>query len=287
VNRFGLGDGDRFGFLAGGSGLLLSATATARAAGGTLLNADAQLRDDSAATLAWLRDEEITALYLTAPVLRALAGSGLTALLPALRYVFLANDGGLTARDVELARGLAPACRVVALYRPGGGAQQGPLAAYTVPETWSPATAPLRVPIGTATAEPATLLNAAGRPAAVGEVAELCFGEAATGDLVRRRPDGLLEYAAPAVDLLDTVASLRDLPAVQDAVVRREAGPDGVSVLTAYDADPAHTLDVARLRQHLVTRLPEYLIPRQITVLERLPLTDHGEHDPPLPKEHA
>jgi non-ribosomal peptide synthetase component E (peptide arylation enzyme) len=38
-------------------------------------------------------------------------------------------------------------------------------------------------------------------------------------------------------------------------------------------------VDLSRLRQHLVTHLPEYLIPRRVVTMERLPLTAAGDYD--------
>jgi acyl-CoA synthetase (AMP-forming)/AMP-acid ligase II len=66
---------------------------------------------------------------------------------------------------------------------------------------------------------------------------------------------------------------------VRDAAVVSRASADGRPALTGYIADPDGLADLGRLRQHLVTRLPEYLIPRQVVALDRLPLTGDGEHD--------
>jgi acyl carrier protein len=163
-----------------------------------------------------------------------------------------------------------------------------PLAAYAVPPTWSASTAPLRVPIGEPVAEPADLRNAAGRPAAVGEVGDLAFGAVRTGDRARRGPDGLLEFAggcaddrgaAPYADPLEAVAALRDLPEVADALVTEYVGGDGTPAAVAYVADPDGAVDAGRLRRQLAARLPEYLVPRRVVVLERLPVMPGGDYD--------
>jgi non-ribosomal peptide synthetase component E (peptide arylation enzyme) len=176
---------------------------------------------------------------------------------------------------------------VTAIYRPT--AEGAPLAVYEVPPTWSPSTAPLRVPIGREFADrPVSLLNPAGRPAAVGEAGELCVGSVRTTDIVRRRPDGLLEFAGLtggstgsvlSADLLETVAVLRDLPDVHDAVVTEYLEAAGQAELAAYVACRDSVVDLSRLRQHLVTHLPEYLIPRRVVTMERLPLTAAGDYD--------
>jgi surfactin family lipopeptide synthetase A len=66
---------------------------------------------------------------------------------------------------------------------------------------------------------------------------------------------------------------------VQDAVVSEHTDPNGGTVLVSYLADPGATVDIGRLRQHLVTRLPGYLIPARIELLRRLPLAADGRHD--------
>jgi non-ribosomal peptide synthetase component F len=287
VERFGLTGEDRFAVLSGDSGLLMSALCTAVTAGGTLMVADAAAADGPDALVKWLQSASVTAVYLAPPLLRALAAREVGPVLPTLRYAFLHNRGDLTAHDVERLRRLAPACRVVSLYGVTGMGQ--PLGVYLVPETWSSRTAPLRVPIGMELAGPVAVINPAGHPAAVGEVGELCFGTLRTGDLARRRPDKVLEYAgrsaadgpsAPAyADPLETVAALRDLPDVRDAVVTQYFDPGGQAALVAYVANPDEPINLGRLRQHLVTHLPEYLIPQQVVLLERLPLTPDGNYD--------
>jgi hypothetical protein len=185
----------------------------------------------------------------------------MTTPLSGVRCVVVENTGDLTAHDVALVRALAPGARLISVYRPSTTAE--PLAAYEVPADWYLETAPLRVPIGTG---PVEVRNAAGRPAAVGEV-----GTVGTGDLVRRQADGLLAFAAPALDPLDTVATMRDLPEVRDAFVLGEPG-----ALTAYVVGD---VDLDWLRQRFVTRLPAPLIPRRVVLLDALPLTPAGDYD--------
>ncbi|MEU9662921.1 amino acid adenylation domain-containing protein [Streptomyces chartreusis] len=286
VERFGLSDEDRFGVLSGRPGLWACALSSALAAGAPLHVADDLTAADPGALVEWLHTSSVTVLHIAPPLLRTLAAQAAGRVLPLLRYVFVDNDGDLTAQDVQRVRQLAPRSRTVGLYRPT--ATGIPRAFYEVPTTWSAATAPLRVPIGTELAGPAVLLNPAGQPAAVGEVAEPRFGTVRTGDLVRRRPDRLLEFAVPTTawvlgaayaDRGETVAALRDVPGVQDAVVTEYAAADGRPALAAYIVDPGGRVDPGRLRQHLVTHLPEYLIPRQVVPLERIPLTADGDYD--------
>lgn len=53
----------------------------------------------------------------------------------------------------------------------------------------------------------------------------------------------------------------------------------GPATPTVYVAGTGGPVNLDRLRQHLVTRLPEYLIPPRVVVLDRLPLTLDGEYD--------
>jgi amino acid adenylation domain-containing protein len=278
---------DRLAVVTGGAGLTMCAMSAALAADAVLAVADEATAADSEALATWLRDTAATSVYLTGPLLRRLAAQPAGIVLPLLQHAFLDNRGDLTAHDVVQMRRLAPGCRVTALYRPT--AEGAPLAAYEVPRTWSPSAAPLRVPIGRELAgPPAILLNSAGRPAAVGEAGELCVGTVRTGDLARRRPDGLLEFAGltsgsggnvPTADPLEAVAVLRDLPDVHDAVVTERRDATGRLELAAYVACRDSVVDLSRLRQHLVTHLPEYLVPRHVVTLARLPLTSAGDYD--------
>jgi amino acid adenylation domain-containing protein len=271
AERLGLAADDRLAVLPGPPGLTVSALTTAIAAGAVLhLPAD----DDPHALVDWLRAREVTVAYLTPPMLRALTLGPTGPALPRLRYAIVANRGDLTAQDVERLRRIAPAGRLVGVYgvQPTGR----PLAWHAVAA--SAASAPLRVPIGVELAGAAVVRNRAGRPAAPGEVGELRFGEIGTGQLARRRPDGVLEFAGggpaptPYADPLETVVALRDRPDVHDALV---SGP----AATAYVAGAGGRVDLDRLRQHLVTRLPDYLIPKRFVVVDRLPLTVDGEYD--------
>ncbi|MEU9332331.1 amino acid adenylation domain-containing protein [Streptomyces sp. NPDC048290] len=279
LGRYGLGPRDRFAVLQDGSGALMCAFHASRAAGGTLVVPDGTATKDPGALAAWLRDTPVTVLYLTAPQLRDLAAHEVR--LPALRRVFLAHDGRLTAHDVELARRVAPSCGVSALYRVGATGR--PLAVFDVPDGWSAETAPLRVPLGTALDGSGTeVMDAAGRPVAPGEIGEIRSAAGRTGDLGRRLPDGTLEFAAAAgsrTDLVEAVAALRDLPAVRDALVTELAGPDGRVDLVAFVAAEEDAVSLSELRGHLTVRLAERLTPQRLVLLDRLPLTPDGDYD--------
>jgi acyl carrier protein len=83
----------------------------------------------------------------------------------------------------------------------------------------------------------------------------------------------------PAVDTFETLAALRDLPEVRDALVAEQPGPDGAPVILGYVTGPDPALGVAWIRQYLVARLPGHLVPASLFVLEEFPLTAAGEYD--------
>jgi amino acid adenylation domain-containing protein len=106
-----------------------------------------------------------------------------------------------------------------------------------------------------------------------------------TGDLVRWGRAGDLEFQGRAdnqvkvrgfrIELGEIQAALRAHPGVTEAVVqvRRESGR---TQLTAFVA-PA--VDTAEVRGWLAERLPGYMVPAQLTALDRLPLNANGKID--------
>jgi non-ribosomal peptide synthetase component F/acyl carrier protein len=283
LRRFDLGRDDRFAVLSGSPAHMTSALCSALSAGAMLAIPDHAAISDIGLLIRWLESERISVVYLNPPLLRALAAHDPAPRLPLLRYAFTGNDDELTSQDVAALNRISASCRCVAVY---GVARTGqPLAFYAVADTWRPESAPLRVPLGTTGDGPqATLLNAAGQPAATGEVGEICSAALPTGDLGRRLPDGTLERSgracvSPYADPAETVAALRDVPGVRGAIVTEYLDVDGRATLTAYIAAQDQLLSIAKVRQHLVSQLPEYLVPEQFVVLDQLPLTAGGDYD--------
>jgi amino acid adenylation domain-containing protein len=116
-----------------------------------------------------------------------------------------------------------------------------------------------------------------------------------TGDRVRLRPDGTLEFLGRfdeqiklrgfRIEPAEIEAALAQHPAVGEcAVVMRDDLPGGRG-LVAYlaplhsngDADSLSNGVLRSVRAYLRSRLPQYMIPAAFVVLERLPLSPSGK----------
>src|SRR5262249_15435524 len=107
-----------------------------------------------------------------------------------------------------------------------------------------------------------------------------------TGDLVSWHTDGQLHYLGRAdeqvkirgyrIELGEVQAALAGLDGVrQAAVIAREDRP-GDKRLVGYVTG---TVDPAEIRAQLADRLPAYMIPAAVVVIDALPLTPNGKLD--------
>jgi acyl carrier protein len=82
-----------------------------------------------------------------------------------------------------------------------------------------------------------------------------------------------------AVDLVETVAALRGIPDVRDAIVTERTGADGVTITIGYVTGPEPALGTDRIRQQMLSQLPRDMVPQHFVVLEEFTLTPEGEYD--------
>ncbi|MFH9862940.1 amino acid adenylation domain-containing protein [Streptomyces sp. NPDC017202] len=110
-----------------------------------------------------------------------------------------------------------------------------------------------------------------------------------TGDLVRLGRDGLLEYLGRAdeqlkvrgfrVELAEVEAALARFPGVRHAAVTGVASESGERRLVAYYVPSGDAVDVAGLRAHLASLLPDYMMPTAFVTVPKLSLTPNGKVD--------
>jgi amino acid adenylation domain-containing protein/non-ribosomal peptide synthase protein (TIGR01720 family) len=249
----------------------------------------------------WMVRERITAAHLTPATSRLLDGP-----VPSLRYAFFGGDV-LDRADVARLRALAPQVTCVNFY----GATETPQAmGYHVVRGDVPRG---RVPLGRGI-EGAQLLvlNAVGCLAGIGELGEIhvrtpylsrgylndaalterrfLAGMYRIGDLGRYLPGGEVEIAGRADEQLklrghriepgEIEAALLEHPSLgAAAVIARDDGA-GEARLVAYvvPRDGA-SIPAGALRDHLLERLPDHLVPSAFVSLDALPLTPSRKLD--------
>ncbi|MFB7216560.1 amino acid adenylation domain-containing protein, partial [Streptomyces sp. NPDC056255] len=112
-----------------------------------------------------------------------------------------------------------------------------------------------------------------------------------TGDLVRWNTHGELVYTGRAdnqvkirgfrIELGEIETALTTHPHItRSAVIARET-PTGTKQLIAYvvPASPDNLPETAALREHVADRLPEYMVPAAVVVLDTFPLNTSGKID--------
>ncbi|MGD2085134.1 MAG: amino acid adenylation domain-containing protein [Candidatus Aminicenantes bacterium] len=109
-----------------------------------------------------------------------------------------------------------------------------------------------------------------------------------TGDLARWLPEGNIEYLGRIdrqvkirgfrVELGEIESQLMKHMEIKEAVVLAGSNENGNRFLCAY-ISANRDFPVSELRQYLEVRLPQYMIPSQFVLLEKIPLTNTGKVD--------
>jgi pyochelin synthetase len=111
-----------------------------------------------------------------------------------------------------------------------------------------------------------------------------------TGDLGRFLPDGNIEFLGREdfqvkvqgyrIELGEIESRLQECAGVDLCiVVVREDTPREKRLAGYVVAKPGISVDPAEVREHLRTKLPEYMVPSAIVILDRFPLTPNGKVD--------
>ena len=112
-----------------------------------------------------------------------------------------------------------------------------------------------------------------------------------TGDIGRWLADGTIEFIGRndeqvkirgyRIELGEIESSLASYPGVREAVVVAREESVGEKRLVAYYTvtDEEESIGAEGLRAHLMTTLPEYMVPGAYVKLERMPLTGNGKLD--------
>lgn len=267
--------------------------------------------EDIAATIA---TQQVTTAWLTAGLFHLMVDHQLDGLQP-LRQL-LAGGDVLSVAHVDRLLAAHPALRLINGYGPTENTTFS--CCYTIPRERAPGPIPIGRPIARSEA---WVLDAAGQPVADGELGELYVGGSGlalgylnrpeldaerfvphpfdarpgarlyrSGDLVRRRADGNLEFHGRAdrqvkingkrVELDEIEAVLRRGAGIADAAVTVHEPLPGQKRLAAHvTAAPGATIALDALRAFLRAELPDYMQPASIGMLAALPLSPTGKVD--------
>jgi amino acid adenylation domain-containing protein len=110
-----------------------------------------------------------------------------------------------------------------------------------------------------------------------------------TGDLVRRVPDGTIEFLGRLdhqvklrgfrIELGEIETALARYPGVKEAVVIVREDIPGDKRLVAYVTSDQQAITVATVREVLTGKLPNYMLPSAVVRLDAMPLTPNGKID--------
>jgi len=109
-----------------------------------------------------------------------------------------------------------------------------------------------------------------------------------TGDLAKWDADGNIEYCGRAdhqikirgyrIELKEIESQIKKIPGIKEVVVTIKESIINEKVICAYYTCE-YALDVSEIKLHLISYLPEYMIPGRFFYLEKLPITHNGKID--------
>jgi thioesterase domain-containing protein len=314
--RLGLGPGDRMAMtlpwaFAAGQELTVAALVN----GATVCVRDLRVSGTRDA-VAWMQASRVTTLHGTPSLLRSLMGTVPAGqVLESVRMVTTAGEK-LHGRDVEAIRAHVPAGADVVNYL--GSSETGVFSAHVVPG--SAPVPEGTVPAGTGIPlREATVVGDDGRPVGPDQVGELSVASRhlsrgywndleTTRKRFSRLPDGRTSYLSGDRALVDgegvlhllgraddavkirgylvepseVEAALRRVPGVADTVVRALQQEDGTARLVAWVAPDPHerTPSPTTVRTELSRTLPDYMVPRDVVLVPRIPESSSGKADP-------
>jgi tyrocidine synthetase-3 len=275
----------------------------------TLYVVDDEVLLDASALGEFLAKNRISIMFLIPPLFNQLVEADETLFRP-LRYLITGGDV-ISIRHVEQARKANPSLTVINAYGPTENTTYS--TCYPITQTEQRAI-PIGRPIPNSTAyifDGEMLLSPLG---AIGELYVGGYGLARgylnrreltaerfipnpfvqgeriykTGDLVRRRPDGLIEFVGRVdrqvkirgfrIELSEIENRLLEHADVKEVVVTSVTGQNENKYLCAYYvAEPE--VAISDLREHLAGLLPGYMLPSYFCRLDRMPLTESGKID--------
>jgi acyl-coenzyme A synthetase/AMP-(fatty) acid ligase len=110
-----------------------------------------------------------------------------------------------------------------------------------------------------------------------------------TGDRARFWPDGNIEFLGRLdeqvtirgfrIELGEIETALVGHPDVRSAIVVARAVPAGKMLIAYVELASGRTVSPAEVRAHLAARLPDYMVPAAVFVLEAIPMTGSGKVD--------
>ncbi|WP_298446607.1 amino acid adenylation domain-containing protein [Gordonia sp. (in: high G+C Gram-positive bacteria)] len=287
-------------------------------AGAALVVAPAGAHRDSAALAAEITRHGVTVCHFVPSALAAFLHEPAAAATDSLRLVVCSGEAlapeTLTAAGRILPRSAATGVNIVAnLYGPTEAAVD--ITWWRPGPDWDGASVPIGLPVYNSAVY---VLDDALRPLPIGSVGELYLagvqlargylkrsgltatrfvadpfapGERmyATGDLARREADGAITYVGRVddqvkirgrrIELGEVGAALSDAAGVAHGIAIARGSGSSATLLGYVVPEPGTAVDLFELRAELSRRLPSFMVPDALVVIDEIPMTRNGKLD--------